>query len=109
MIAGLLETRPLSKAGYSKWRREVDPETMLPNNASFTLAVCAEMIFRDLPIVERVKRIAALGFQVEIWDWTRHDIVKALGYAGNIGLEAWASGDNELALRRFREAFTVPG
>jgi len=35
--------------------------------------------------------------------------LKALGYAGNIGLEAWASGDNELALRRFREAFTVPG
>jgi hydroxypyruvate isomerase len=35
--------------------------------------------------------------------------LKALGYVGNIGLEAWASGDNELALRRFREAFTVPG
>lgn len=42
--------------------------------ASFPLAVCAEMVFRDRPIVERVERIAALGFQVEIWDWTRHDI-----------------------------------
>jgi hydroxypyruvate isomerase len=31
-----------------------------------------------------------------------------LGYRGAIGLEAWASGDDELALRRFREAFTVP-
>ena len=30
-----------------------------------------------------------------------------LGYTGAIGLEAWASGDDELALRRFREAFTV--
>ncbi len=40
----------------------------------FTLAVCSEMIFRDLPIVERVRRISALGFQVEIWDWTKHDI-----------------------------------
>ena len=40
----------------------------------FTLAVCAEMVFRALPIEARVRRIAELGFQVEIWDWTRHDI-----------------------------------
>ena len=40
----------------------------------FTLAVCSEMIFRDLPIEVRVEKIAALGFAVEIWDWTRHDI-----------------------------------
>ena len=40
----------------------------------FTLAVCAEMVFRTLPMIERVRRIAALGFQVEIWNWTRHDI-----------------------------------
>lgn len=43
-------------------------------SSPFTLAVCAEMVFRDLPMNERVKRIDALGFQVEIWDWTRHDI-----------------------------------
>ena len=40
----------------------------------FTLAVCAEMVFRALPMIERVRRIHALGFQVEIWDWTKHDI-----------------------------------
>ena len=40
----------------------------------FQLAVCAEMVFRDLPFVERVKKIAAMGFQVEIWDWTKKDI-----------------------------------
>jgi hydroxypyruvate isomerase len=40
----------------------------------FELAVCAEMVFRDLPIEERARKIAALGFAVEIWDWTRHDI-----------------------------------
>lgn len=40
----------------------------------FELAVCAEMVFRQLPFVERVKKIAALGFQVEIWDWTKHAI-----------------------------------
>jgi hydroxypyruvate isomerase len=42
--------------------------------AEFTLAACAEMIFTGLPITERVRRIDDLGFQVEIWDWTRHDI-----------------------------------
>jgi hydroxypyruvate isomerase len=42
--------------------------------SAFTLAACAEMLFRSLPMVERVQRIAALGFEVEIWDWTRHDI-----------------------------------
>jgi hypothetical protein len=40
----------------------------------FTLAACAEMIFIELPITERVQRIDDLGFEVEIWDWTRHDI-----------------------------------
>ena len=40
----------------------------------FTLAVCAEMVFLDLPIVERVRRIHELGFQVEIWDWTTKDV-----------------------------------
>ncbi len=47
----------------------------------FTLAVCAEMVFCDLPIAERIKRIDDLGFQVEIWDWTRHD-VKVLSRSG---------------------------
>ena len=32
-----------------------------------------------------------------------HDI----GYQGTVGLEAWASGDSELALERFRDAFTL--
>lgn len=50
-------------------------------SSPFTLAVCAEMVFRDLPMIERVKRIDALGFDVEIWDWTRHDI-EALANSG---------------------------
>ena len=85
------------------------------------LAVCAEMIFLDLPITERVQRIAEAGFDAEIWDWTPHDI-EALaatgamfssmtgyirgdfgdgadelirtareGYDGTVGLEAWAA------------------
>jgi hydroxypyruvate isomerase len=40
----------------------------------FDLAVCAEMVFLDLPFEQRVRRIAESGFQVEIWNWTYHDI-----------------------------------
>ena len=40
----------------------------------FTLAVSSEMVFVDLPVAERVRRLTALDVQVEIWDWTRHDI-----------------------------------
>jgi hydroxypyruvate isomerase len=40
----------------------------------FTLAVCAEMVFRTLSVTERLKRITELGFVAEIWDWTKHDI-----------------------------------
>lgn len=47
----------------------------------FTLAACAEMLFRDLPVLERVRRLDDLGFHVEIWDWTRHDI-EALAATG---------------------------
>ncbi len=31
-----------------------------------------------------------------------------IGYRGTVGLEAWAAGDDELALERFRSAFTLP-
>ena len=41
---------------------------------TFRLAVSAEMVFLDLPFEERVRRIADLGFEVEIWDWTKKDI-----------------------------------
>ncbi|HSE71731.1 MAG TPA: TIM barrel protein [Nocardioidaceae bacterium] len=47
----------------------------------FTLAVCAEMVFRDLPVEERVRIIDDLGFAVEIWDWTAKD-VEALAATG---------------------------
>jgi hydroxypyruvate isomerase len=33
--------------------------------------------------------------------------LRDVGYTGVVGLEAWASGDDHLALERFREAFTV--
>jgi hydroxypyruvate isomerase len=32
------------------------------------------MVLTDLPFEERVRRIDELGFEVEIWDWTKKDI-----------------------------------
>jgi hydroxypyruvate isomerase len=38
------------------------------------LAVCAEMVFTDLPLIDRVRRIGDLGFAVEIWSWHDKDL-----------------------------------
>jgi hydroxypyruvate isomerase len=38
------------------------------------LAVCSEMVFTELPILERVKRIDDAGFDVEIWSWHDKDL-----------------------------------
>ena len=40
----------------------------------FQLAVSPEMVFTDLPILDRVKRIDELGFAVEIWSWHDKDL-----------------------------------
>ena len=40
----------------------------------YRLAVSAEMVFLDQPFQERVRRIADLGFEVEIWDWTTKNL-----------------------------------
>ncbi len=40
----------------------------------FPLAASSEMLFVDLPPLERVRQIDDAGYLVEIWDWTRHDI-----------------------------------
>lgn len=41
---------------------------------AYRLAASAEMLYLDLPFVERVRRIDALGFEVEIWDWSTKDL-----------------------------------
>ena len=63
-------------------------------SSPFVLAVSAEMVFLDLPFVERVRRLHALGFAVEIWDWTRHDI-DALAATGArfTSMTGYVSGD----------------
>ncbi len=40
---------------------------------TFELAVCAEMVFTELPLLERIERIHAAGFAAEIWGWTDKD------------------------------------
>ncbi|WP_290514135.1 TIM barrel protein [Aeromicrobium sp.] len=61
---------------------------------SFTLAVCAEMVFTDLPLLERVQRIHEAGFAVEIWDWTNKDAA-ALAATGATftSMTGYLSGD----------------
>ncbi|MBX7431413.1 TIM barrel protein [Mycobacterium sp. Y57] len=45
----------------------------------FQLAACSEMLFTDLPIIDRVKRIDELGFAVEIWSWHDKDLAALAG------------------------------
>ncbi|HSA81149.1 MAG TPA: TIM barrel protein [Geminicoccaceae bacterium] len=80
----------------------------------FPLAVCSEMVFRELPIAERCRRIAGLGFLVEIWDWTRHDIdaLKATGatFSSMTGYVSGRLADQEGAndlLRTARQSIEV--
>ncbi|MCR1162222.1 TIM barrel protein [Paenarthrobacter sp. UW852] len=41
---------------------------------TFRLAVCAEMVYGELPLIERVRRIHDQGFEVELWDTRGRDI-----------------------------------
>jgi hydroxypyruvate isomerase len=49
-------------------------DSPLDTGSSYRLAVSAEMVFTDQPFERRVETIHELGFEVEIWDWTRKDI-----------------------------------
>ena len=48
---------------------------------SFRLAVCAEMVYGNLPLIDRVHRIHGQGFEVELWD-TRERDISALAATG---------------------------
>jgi len=45
---------------------------------AFTLAACAEMLWRDKPIEWRCARLHEMGFQVGLWNWPAHDIDKLI-------------------------------
>ncbi|MDE1157170.1 MAG: TIM barrel protein [Neorhizobium sp.] len=40
----------------------------------FTLAACAEMLWRDRPIEWRCAQLKELGFEVGLWNWPEHDL-----------------------------------
>jgi hypothetical protein len=42
---------------------------------TFTLAVCVEILWRDHPIQRLASCLADFGFQTEISDWIKHDMV----------------------------------
>jgi len=42
----------------------------------FSLAACAEMLWRDKPIEWRASRLKELGFGVGLWNWPAHDLAK---------------------------------
>ncbi|CAB4752909.1 unannotated protein [freshwater metagenome] len=77
-------------------------------SSKFTLAVCSEMVFLDLPHIERVKKIHELGFAVEIWDWTQKDIpaLAATGakFTSMTGYISGRLGDKEGAAELLRTA-----
>ncbi len=41
---------------------------------AFTLAANAEMLFQELPLIDRIHAIHERGFEVEIWNWHTKDI-----------------------------------
>jgi hydroxypyruvate isomerase len=45
-------------------------------SSPFTLAACAEMLWRDKPIEWRASRLKDLGLQVGLWNWPAHDLAK---------------------------------
>lgn len=47
---------------------------MVTTQGSFRLAASAEMLFTELPFVDRVRRLHDLDFEVEIWDWSTKDL-----------------------------------
>jgi hydroxypyruvate isomerase len=52
------------------------------------------MVFTDLPFVERVRRIDALGFEVEIWDWTKKDVEALVATGATFSsMTGYVSGD----------------
>jgi hydroxypyruvate isomerase len=62
--------------------------------ADYRLAASAEMLFVDLPFLDRVQRIADAGFLVEIWDWTVKDVdALAASDATIVSMTGYVSGN----------------
>jgi len=65
-----------------------------PLPGSFDLAVCSEMVYAELPHLERVERIHAAGFANEIWDWTGKDAAALVATGARFtSMTGYVSGD----------------
>ncbi|WP_456696419.1 TIM barrel protein [Aeromicrobium sp. P5_D10] len=61
---------------------------------TFTLAICSEMVYTDLPHLDRVERIHAAGFAAEIWDWTAKDPAALIATGATFtSMTGYVSGD----------------
>lgn len=61
---------------------------------SYLLAASAEMLFTDLPFVERVRAIHERGLGVEIWDWTSKDLDELAAIGANVtSMTGYIEGD----------------
>lgn len=61
---------------------------------TFKLAASAEMLFLDLPFVERVKEIHRRGFQVEIWNWKTKNLNELAESGADFGsMTGYLEGD----------------
>jgi hydroxypyruvate isomerase len=58
------------------------------------LAACAEMIYVDLPLSDRIRRITDRGLLVEIWDWSGKDIDALAGSGAEFSsMTGYLTGD----------------
>lgn len=52
----------------------MNPTVAEPPTIPYRLAVCAETLFADQPLEERIRRLSALGYGVELWSLEGRDI-----------------------------------
>ena len=57
--------------------------------------------------IVRAELVAVVTQQLSVLTGEIGKALKAMGYAGPVGMEAFAKGDEEAALEAFRTAFTV--
>lgn len=76
------------------------------------LSVCVEMFWPQLPVPERIRRVAALGFPAyEFWDWSNKDLdeVEAAQRESGLALAGLVSEPGFSLVRRGNEAQMVEG
>lgn len=52
---------------------------------SAQLAVCAEMVFLDRPLIDRIKKLDEAGFEIELWDIRDKDIPALVATGASFG------------------------